>query len=46
MSLMMAPQHVEPKIFNADHPFVFLIKDNSTGSILFVGTIMKPEVSK
>ena len=36
----------EPKIFNADHPFIFLIKDNTTGSILFVGKIMKPEVSK
>lgn len=46
MCLTMAPQHVEPKIFNADHPFVFLIKDNTTGSILFMGTIMKPEVSK
>ena len=46
MSLGSAPHHVEPKIFNADHPFVFLIKDNTTGSILFMGTIMKPEVSK
>jgi serpin B len=34
----------EPKIFNADHPFIFLIKDNTTGSILFMGKIMKPEV--
>jgi serpin B len=46
MELMSAPQHVEPKIFKADHPFVFLIKDNTTGSILFMGTVMKPEVSK
>jgi serpin B len=43
MSLMMAPQHVEPKYFNADHPFVFLIKDNTTGSILFMGKIIKPK---
>jgi len=37
---------IEPKIFNADHPFIFLIKDNTSGSILFMGKIMKPEVSK
>jgi len=36
----------EPKIFNADHPFIFIIKDNATGSILFMGQIMKPEISK
>ena len=34
----------EPKIFNADHPFIFLIKDNTTGSILFMGKIMNPKV--
>lgn len=43
MERTMAPQHVEPKIFNADHPFIFLIKDNITGGILFMGKIMKPE---
>lgn len=31
-----------PKIFNADHPFVFLIKDSETGSILFMGKVMNP----
>jgi len=36
----------KPKVFNADHPFIFCIKDNTTGSILFMGKIMKPEVSK
>jgi len=36
----------EPKIFNANHPFVFLIKNNVTGSILFMGKIMNPEASK
>ena len=28
--------------FNANHPFVFLIQDSETGSILFVGRIMDP----
>jgi serpin B len=46
MKAESARMPTEPKIFNADHPFVFVIKDNATGSILFVGKIMKPEVSK
>jgi serpin B len=28
--------------FRADHPFVFVIKDNNTGSILFVGRVVDP----
>lgn len=46
MERTMAPHHVEPKLFNADHPFVFLIKDNTTGSVLFMGKIVRPEVTK
>jgi serpin B len=30
------------KVFNVDHPFIFYIKDNSTGSILFMGKMMNP----
>jgi serpin B len=32
-----------PKVFRADHPFIFLIEDNKTGCILFMGRLTKPD---
>jgi serpin B len=32
-----------PKVFRADHPFVFMIRENRTGSILFMGRVTNPK---
>jgi len=34
----------KPIIFKADHPFIFLIREKSTGTILFMGNLAKPTV--
>jgi serpin B len=31
-----------PKIFKADHPFLFVIKHEATGAILFIGRVEDP----
>jgi serpin B len=32
----------EPKEFRADRPFIYLIRDNDTGLILFIGKLLNP----
>ncbi len=38
-----APDEQEPVVFRADRPFLFLIREDSTGTILFLGRVMQPE---
>jgi serpin B len=39
-TMSAAPQ--EPKVFRADHPFIFLIQEKATGNILFLGRVVNP----
>ncbi|ESN95908.1 hypothetical protein HELRODRAFT_114508 [Helobdella robusta] len=33
---------MEPEVVRVDHPFIFFIKDNHSGAVLFIGKFMKP----
>ena len=34
---------VVPKVFQADHPFLFFIRDRSTNAVLFSGRVLEPK---
>jgi serpin B len=40
--LGLAPSPEELKIFTADHPFMFIIQQNQSGNILFMGRVSDP----
>jgi len=39
---IMAIDPSRQTVFNADHPFVFLIQEKATGNILFIGKVVNP----
>ena len=43
VSLSMGGPLPKPKIFKADHPFIFMIVDNKTKGIIFMGKFVRPE---
>ena len=36
---MLETGNVPPKVFHADHPFLYLIRDRKTGAVLFSGRV-------
>ncbi|MFH1211643.1 MAG: serpin family protein [Candidatus Woesearchaeota archaeon] len=39
---MTATSAMQPNVFKADHPFIFIIQEKETGNILFIGRVVDP----
>lgn len=46
LSIFATDKLKSPKLFYADHPFIFLVKDQKTNSILFIGRMVRPKGEK
>ena len=42
MEAMAPPSDDQPIIFHADRPFIYLIQENNTGTIYFIGAKLRP----
>lgn len=40
--VLRAVKPSEPKVFRADHPFLFFIRDTDTNIVLFAGRVVDP----
>jgi serpin B len=43
MALCAAVMPSQPKVFQADHPFLFFIRDRNTNAVLFSGRLLDPK---
>jgi len=43
MAFCAAVMPSQPKVFQADHPFLFFIRDRSTNTVLFSGRVLDPK---
>jgi serpin B len=43
---LLSEDFAEPPKFRADHPFVFLIRDNRSGGVLFLGRVLDPSADQ
>jgi serpin B len=43
MRAMAMPVKEQPKVFKADHPFTFVIRQTRTGGVLFMGRLAEPK---